>query len=176
MNLKELVKKQKILKIKINKTQQKIKTLKRKQLIELQNQKKIERKIRARILLRLGLIVEITNLNEYSINTILGHLFNFDKLSIIEIEELKKAGKILVDELDKFDEEQVNILTTTEKKARNHILIGYGALFEIAKLTEKELILLIGYCLNLYNKDDYYINDCEIKGKLYFLKNKRVKK
>ena len=95
---------------------------------------------------------------------------------MIEIEELKKVGKVLIDELDQFDEEQVNILTTTEKKARNHILIGYGALFEIAKLTEKELILLIGYCLNLYNKDDYYINDCEIKGKLYFLKNKRVKK
>lgn len=99
----------------------------------------------------------------------------FKELNIIEKEKLKEIGSSIFDEIETFDQKKVIYLTTDEKKARNHKLIGIGALFEIADLLNENLATLTGYCYSLHQKNNYYLNDCELMGKLYFLK-KGVKK
>lgn len=136
---------------------------------------KKQRRIRAKKLLKLGLAVEITNLTEYDINILLGHLFNFKNINIIEQEKLKKDGEHFFEELSKYDEQMAAALTTVEKKARNHNLISLGALFEIAKLTEVNLAVLIGFLNSLHEQKEYYLSQCNIQGKLYFLKREDLK-
>lgn len=170
MTLKELLKKQKILKLKIQKTTIQLKKVTRKEKLKQIKLRNEERRLRARILLKFGIIIEITSLNDYSKNILLGHLFNFSKLNPIEKSNFKNIGEKLFKELSTFDKEKTQVLTTIERKKRNHNLIAFGALFEIANILNNDIATLIGYCLSFYTKDQFYINDCEIKGKIYFLK------
>lgn len=147
-----------------------MKTLTRKEKIEEQKKRNNERKLRARILLKFGLVAEITYIIEYGTHIILGHLLKFQNISPLEKESLKNNGEKIFKEIEEHDKKTVITLTTEEKKARNHKLIGIGALFEIANLINVNLAVITGYCYSLHKKDQNYINDCNIKGKLYFLK------
>ena len=170
MTLKNLIKTHQILKRKLLESKKKIKTLTRKEKIEEQKKRNNERKLRARILLKFGLVAEITYIIEYGTHIILGHLLKFQNISPLEKESLKNNGEKIFKELEEHDKKTVITLTTEEKKARNHKLIGIGALFEIANLINVNLAVITGYCYSLHKKDQNYINDCNIKGKLYFLK------
>lgn len=112
----------------------------------------------------------MTNTFKYETNIILGHLFNFKNINIFEQEKYKKIGEDFLKDLTDYDSKIVRNLTTKEKKARNHKLISVGALFEIAKITEINLAILIGYLNSLHGKQEYYLSQCELDGKLYFLK------
>ena len=54
---------------------------------------KNQRKIRDKKALNLVIIFEITNTILYDENILLGHLFNFKKLNMIELDSLKKMRK-----------------------------------------------------------------------------------
>jgi hypothetical protein len=131
---------------------------------------KTQRKIREKKLLMLGIIFEITNTILYDENILLGHLFNFKNLNIIEIDLLKKNGEKTFEDLKNHDRKMVLNLSTEEKKARNHKLISVGALFEITNTMNFNLGLLIGFVDSLHSKNSYYLTQCELDGKLYFLK------
>ncbi len=88
-------------------------------------------------------------------------------------EKLKVYGEELLKEIDSHDEEAISDLTKEEKKARNHKLITYGALFEIARTTEVNLAVMLGYLDRLHGKENSYRNFCYQEGKIYFLKNKK---
>lgn len=112
----------------------------------------------------------MTNTFEYEDNVILGHLFNFKNINIFEQQKLKEMGENFLKELDDYDSNIARSLSTKEKKARNHKLITVGALFEIANVTEVNLAILIGYINSLHDKKEYYLSQCKLNGKLYFLK------
>lgn len=133
------------------------------------NQKN-QRKIRDKKLLMLGIIFEITNTILYDENILLGHLFNFKKLNMIELDSLKKDGEKTFEELKIHDKKMILHLSSEEKRARNHKLISIGALFEIAEITNVNLGLLIGFVNSLHSKKNYYLTQCELDGKLYFLR------
>ena len=117
----------------------------------------------------LGIIFEITNTILYDENILLGHLFNFKKLNMIELDSLKKDGEKTFEELKIHDKKMILHLSSEEKRARNHKLISIGALFEIAEITNINLGLLIGFVNSLHSKNNYYLTQCELDGKLYFI-------
>ena len=118
----------------------------------------------------LGIIFELTNTILYDENILLGHLFNFKNLNGIELDVLKKNGEKTFEDLKNHDRKMVLHLSSEEKKARNHKLISVGALFEITNTMNFNLGLLIGFVDSLHSKNSYYITQCELDGKLYFLK------
>lgn len=146
-------------------------TIKERQQQIWENKK--QRRARAKKLLRLGLALEVTQLFIYSQEIILGHLFQFKKVIPVDQEKLKIYGEEILKEIDSHDEEVISTLTREEKKARNHKLITYGALFEIAGVTEVNLAVMLGYLDRLHGKENTYRNFCYQEGRIYFLKNKK---
>ena len=126
--------------------------------------------MRDKKLLMLGIIFEITNTILYDENVLLGHLFNFKILNGIELDFFKREGEKIFKNLEEHDKKVVSYLSTEERKARNHKLISIGALFEITNIMDKNLAILIGFVNSLHSKDQYYLNQCELDGKLYFLR------
>lgn len=88
-------------------------------------------------------------------------------------EKFREHGEEILKEIDSYDEGIALHLTTKEKKARNHKLITYGALFEIAGVTEVNLAVMLGYLDRLHGKENTYRNFCYQEGKIYFLKNEK---
>ena len=86
-------------------------------------------------------------------------------------EKFKLYGEEILKEIDRHDEEVISTLTREEKKARNHKLINYGALFEIAGVTEVNLAVMLGYLDRLHGKENSYRIFCYQEGRIYFLKN-----
>lgn len=118
----------------------------------------------------LGIIFEVTNTIFYNENILLGHLFKFKNLNRIELDLLKEEGEKIFRDLNEYDRDIVSHLSTEERKARNHKLISIGALLEITEITDKNLAILMGFINLIHSKDKYYLNQCELDGKLYFLK------
>lgn len=134
---------------------------------------KKKRQERDRKLLLLGIILEITDLFIYEQEIILGHLFNFKKITPITYTKLKEIGSEILKKLDEYDDNIVLSLSTDEKKARNHKLISYGALFEIADLININLAILIGYAEQLHSENQHYFTRCYQDGKIYFIKKEK---
>lgn len=134
---------------------------------------KKKRQKRDRKLLLLGIILEITDLFIYEQEIILGHLFNFKKITPITYTKLKEIGSETLKKLDEYDDNIVLSLSTDEKKARNHKLISYGALFEIADLININLAILIGYAEQLHSENQHYFTRCYQDGKIYFIKKEK---
>lgn len=103
----------------------------------------------------------------------MGYLLQFKKVVPVNHEKLRVYGEEILKEIDSHDEEMISELTVKEKKARNHKLITYGALFEIAGVTEVNLAVMLGYLDILHGKDNSYRNFCYQEGRIYFLKNKK---
>lgn len=89
--------------------------LKKEKTVIWRNQKN-QRKIRDKKLLMLGIIFEITNTILYDENILLGHLFNFKKLNIIELDSLKKDGEKTFEMLKIHDKKMILHLSSEEKK------------------------------------------------------------
>jgi hypothetical protein len=129
-----------------------------------------KKQARSKELIRLGLLCEITDTIHIGQEILLGHLLQYKPLI-----EYKELGENLIKELQNNDTKKVINLDTKNKKSRNHDLITYGSLFEIAKLKDKNLAELGGYLKQIFKENEIYINQCDIVGKTYFLKLKQEK-
>ena len=131
------------------------------------------RQERARKLIKLGLICEITGVIELGQEIVLGHLIEFEK----KFNPLmKEKGNLLIERLQSYDQKKVDQIDFVDRKKRNHDLIIFGSLFEITALDNKRLSVLIGYLESLKEQSNIYINDCRLIGKTYFLQTKQQKK
>ncbi|MDO4689824.1 MAG: hypothetical protein Q4A58_00820 [Fusobacterium sp.] len=151
---------------------------KRKRYLQRKGKKK-ERILRARKLLKLGIIFEITLTKEYSTEVIVGHLLELNNKEN-EIEYFKYLGEKILSEIsiEKHDQKEVLFLDREEKKKRNHKLISLGALFEMTERLDYPLAVQIGYIDSLHSSTDTEMKVKEEKGKKYiekrrFLKNGR---
>lgn len=75
-------------------------------------------------------------------------------------------------------ERKLNGMNRSEEwRKRNHILIEYGALIEIAKLIGENKALLLGYLLNFHKLNDNEKQNLKINGIIEFesRKNKKEK-
>ena len=138
--------------------------------------KRIERIERARKLLRLGILFEMTSTDIYSIELIIGYLLELKEKKIYEIGALKYYGNKLLTEnsIEKHDQKEVIFLDTKEKKKRNHKLISLGALFEITLTDNFSIAVLISYLENLHSLKEKDFIFYQENGENY-LKNRRRK-
>ncbi|MDR1831827.1 MAG: conjugal transfer protein TraD [Fusobacteriaceae bacterium] len=129
------------------------------------------KRLRTKKLIRLGLLCELTGIIYLPQELVLGHLMNFNRtFTPTMIDE----GKRIFESLDQYDSTKANSLTTDDRRHRNHDLITFGALFEIANL-DKPLNVLAGYLTQITTSDQYYKNTCILEGTTYFLKLKQEK-
>ena len=161
---------------KIHKLKYNISLLKSKKKAKEKSESKKKRIERARKLLRLGILFEMTSTDVYSIELIIGYLLELKEKKIYEIGALKYYGnKILTDNsIEKHDRREVIFLDTEEKKKRNHKLISLGALFEMTLTDTFSIAVLISYLENLHSLKDKDFIFYEENGENY-LKNRRIK-
>lgn len=148
---------------------------KRKRYLQKKEQKR-ERIERARRLLKLGIIFEITFTTIYPIELIVGHLLELRNMQQDKIEDFRYLGEKILSEnsIEKYDQEEIIFLNREERKARNHKLISLGALFEMTKTLYYPLAVQVGYIENLHLLNTEEREDKEKKGKEY-IDNRRLK-
>ena len=141
---------------KIHKIKRKIAVLKKQKRFKENKEKKKIRIERARRLLKLGIIFEITLADIYSIELIVGYLSELKDKSQAELEIIKFNGnKILAEiSIDTHDKKAVIFLSRDERKARNHKLISLGALFEMTNTEYYPLNVQVGYIESLHLLDE----------------------
>lgn len=142
--------------LKIHKLNVRIAKLKKRKRFQEQKERNKIRRERANKLLKLGLIFEFTMTDIYSVEIIVGYLEFFKKISTEELEYLKYCGNKLLKEqsLEVHDKEEIVLLDTSERKARNHKLISLGALFEKTKTDKFSLAEQIGYIDKLHSLEN----------------------
>lgn len=133
---------------------------------------KEKRKERAKKLLRLGIVLELTNVIKYEKEIILGYLCKLKDATIFERNKFIQVGDKILGRIEELDSKKINELSYIDIKARNHFLITRGALFEIAEVDEK-LNVILGFLLELSEKNESYITRCYQEGALYFIKKGR---
>ena len=161
---------------KIHKIKRKIAVLKKQKRFKENKEKKKIRIERARRLLKLGIIFEITLADIYSIELIVGYLSELKDKSQAELEIIKFNGnKILAEiSIDTHDKKEVIFLSRDERKARNHKLISLGALFEMTNTEYYPLNVQVGYIENLHLLDEEQGAYYKEKGNNFMIK-RRIK-
>lgn len=161
---------------KIHKLKYNISLLRSRKKAQEKSENKKKRRERARKLLRLGILFEMTSTDIYSTELIIGYLLELKEKKIYEIGALKYYGnKILIENsIEKHDQRKVIFLDTDEKKRRNHKLISLGALFEMTLTDTFSIAVLISYLENLHSLNDKEFDSYQENGKEY-LKNRRKK-
>lgn len=161
---------------KIHKLKYNISLLKSRKKAQKKSESKKKRIERARKLLRLGILFEMTSTDIYSTELIIGYLLELKEKKIYEIGALKYYGnKILIENsIEKHDQRKVIFLDTNEKKRRNHKLISLGALFEMTLTDTFSIAVLISYLENLHSLNDKEFDSYQENGEEY-LKNRRKK-
>ena len=161
---------------KIHKIKRKIAVLKKQKRFKESKEKKKIRIERARRLLKLGIIFEITLANIYSIELIVGYLSELKDKSQAELEIIKFNGnKILAEiSIDTHDKKEVIFLSRDERKARNHKLISLGALFEMTNTEYYPLNVQVGYIESLHLLDEEQGAYYKEKGNNFMIK-RRIK-
>lgn len=161
---------------KIHKIKRKIAVLKKQKRFKESKEKKKIRIERARRLLKLGIIFEITLANIYSIELIVGYLSELKDKSQTELEIIKFNGnKILAEiSIDTHDKKEVIFLSRDERKARNHKLISLGALFEMTNTEYYPLNVQVGYIESLHLLDEEQGAYYKEKGNNFMIK-RRIK-
>ncbi len=164
-------------KLKIHKLKRRIRSLESKKRLQIKKAAKTKRIERARKLLKLGIIFEITMTEVYSIELIVGYLKNLNTKSYEELEYFRYLGnKVLNDiSIEKHDKDEVVFLNTEERRKRNHKLISMGALFEMTDRDKLELAIQVGYIEEIHQLKEQEIKKLEILGK-QFLDDRRQKK
>lgn len=161
---------------KIHKLKYNISLLKSRKKAQKKSESKKKRIERARKLLRLGILFEMTSTDIYSTELIIGYLLELKEKKIYEIGTLKYYGNKLLTEnsIEKHDQKEVIFLDTEEKKKRNHKLISLGALFEMTLTDTFSIAVLISYLENLHSLKDKDFVFCKENGENY-LKRRRLK-
>ena len=161
---------------KIHKIKRKIAVLKKQKRFKENKEKRKIRIERARRLLKLGIIFEITLANIYSIELIVGYLSELKDKSQAELEIIKFNGnKILAEiSIDTHDKKEVIFLSRDERKARNHKLISLGALFEMTNTEYYPLNVQVGYIESLHLLDEEQGAYYKEKGNNFMIK-RRIK-
>ncbi|RRD38371.1 hypothetical protein EII28_01740 [Fusobacterium nucleatum] len=161
---------------KIHKLKYNISLFKSRKKAQEKSESKKKRIERARKLLRLGILFEMTSTDIYSIELIIGYLLELKEKKIYEIGALKYYGNKLLTEnsIEKHDQKEVIFLDTKEKKKRNHKLISLGALFEITLTDNFYIAVLISYLENLHSLKEKDFIFYQENGENY-LKNRRRK-
>jgi len=161
---------------KIHKLKYNISLFKSRKKAQEKSESKKKRIERARKLLRLGILFEMTSTDIYSIELIIGYLLELKEKKIYEIGALKYYGNKLLTEnsIEKYDQKEVIFLDTEEKKKRNHKLISLGALFEITLTDNFSIAVLISYLENLHSLKEKDFIFYQENGENY-LKNRRRK-
>ena len=159
---------------KIHKLKRKIVVLEKQKRFKENKEKKKIRIERARKLLKLGIIFEITLANIYSIELIVGYLSELKDKSQAELEIIKFNGnKILAEiSIDTHDKKEVIFLSRDERKARNHKLISLGALFEMTNTDFYPLNIQVGYIESLHLLDEEEETYYKEKGNNFILKRR----
>ena len=158
---------------KIHKLKYNISLLKsRKKTIEKSKNKKL-RIERARKLLKLGILFEMTSTDIYPIELIIGYLLELREKKTYEIGTLKYYGNKILTEIsiEKHDKKEILFLDTEEKRKRNHKLISLGALFEMTSTDNFSTELIIGYLLELKEKKIYEIGALKYYGNKILTEN-----
>ena len=161
---------------KIHKLKYNISLLKsRKKTIEKSKNKKL-RIERARKLLKLGILFEMTSTDIYPIELIIGYLLELREKKTYEIGTLKYYGNKILTEIsiEKHDKKEILFLDTEEKRKRNHKLISLGALFEMTSTDNFSIAVLISYLENLHSLKEKDFIFYQENGENY-LKNRRAK-
>ena len=161
---------------KIHKIKRKIAVLKKQKRFKENKEKKKIRIERARRLLKLGIIFEITLANIYSIELIVGYLSELKDKSQAELEIIKFNGnKILAEiSIDTHDKKEVIFLSRDERKARNHKLISLGALFEMTNTEYYPSNVQVRYIESLHLLDEEQGAYYKEKGNNFMIK-RRIK-
>ena len=161
---------------KIHKLKYNISLLRSRKKAQEKSENKKKRRERAKKLLRLGILFEMTSTDIYSTELIIGYLLELKEKKIYEIGALKYYGnKILTENsIKKHDQRKVIFLDTDEKKKRNHKLISLGALFEMTSTDTFSIAVLISYLENLHSLNDKEFDSYQKNGEEY-LKNRRKK-
>lgn len=164
-------------KLKIHKLKRRIAILESKKKLQIKKATKTKRIERARKLLKLGIIFEITMTEVYSIELIVGYLKSLDTKSYEELEYFRYLGNKVLDDIsiEKHDKNEVVFLSTEERRKRNHKLISMGALFEMTDTDKLELVIQVGYIEEIHELKEQEIKKLEILGK-QFLDNRRKEK
>jgi len=159
---------------KIHKIKRKIAVLKKQKRFKENKEKKKIRIERARRLLKLGIIFEITLADIYSIELIVGYLSELKDKSQAELEIIKFNGnKILAEiSIDTHDKKEVIFLSRDERKARNHKLISLGALFEMTNTEYYPLNVQVGYIESLHLLDEEQKTYYKEKGNNFIIKRR----
>ena len=150
---------------KIHKLKYNISLLKSRKKAQKKSESKKKRIERARKLLRLGILFEMTSTDIYSIELIIGYLLELKEKKIYEIGALKYYGNKLLTEnsIEKHDQKEVIFLDTEEKKKRNN------------KLTDNfSIAVLISYLENLHSLKEKDFIFYQENGENY-IKNRRRK-
>ena len=118
--------------------------------------------------------MEITGLLLYNKEIILGYFFKIE-INSLDLKNLENIGFPFIKKLKKYDNDQIISLTTLEIKKRNSFLIKRGALTEIAKIDNLNLLVLTGifFSFNYTNIDNHLY--FQQKGLEYFFKKLKIK-
>lgn len=159
---------------KIHNLKRKIAVLKKQKKFKENKEKKKIRIERARRLLKLGIIFEITLADIYSIELIIGYLSELKNRSQAELEIIKFSGNKILTEtsIESHDKKEVIFLSRDERKARNHKLISLGALFEMTDTEFYPLNIQVGYIENLHLLDEKQKIHYKEKGNNFILKRR----
>ena len=159
---------------KIHKIKRKIAVLKKQKRFKENKEKRKIRIERARRLLKLGIIFEITLADIYSIELIVGYLSELKDRSQAELEIIKFNGnKILAEiSIETYDKKEVIFLSRDERKARNHKLISLGALFEMTNTEYYPLNIQVGYIESLHLLDEEEKTYYKEKGNNFIIKRR----
>ena len=159
---------------KIHNLKRKIAVLKKQKKFKENKEKKKIRIERARRLLKLGIIFEITLADIYSIELIVGYLSELKNKSQAELEIIKFSGNKILKEvsIDTHDKKEVIFLSRDERKARNHKLISLGALFEMTNTEFYPLNIQVGYIESLHLLNDEQKIYYKEKGSNFILKRR----
>lgn len=157
---------------------EKIKQSNRKLQIESSKLKKKgqkeQRKIRARDLLMIGLLIEKGGILNFEKEILLGYFMEFKKINSMEYRELQRRGQTLFQikrNIDDFKE-----LTYMERKEKAHNLISVGALLEIVKLEKEDKNFLLGYFNKLLEVDSYSLTRYFQIGSVELMRRKSERK
>lgn len=159
---------------KIHKLKKKIAILEKQKRFKENKEKKKIRIERARRLLKLGIIFEITLADIYSIELIVGYLSELKGKTQAELEIIKFSGNKILTEtsIEGHDKKEVIFLGRDERKARNHKLISLGALFEMTDTEFYPLNIQVGYIESMHLLDEEQKIYYKEKGSNFILKRR----
>lgn len=184
--VKKLDKKIKKLTKKMEAINEKAKKKKRAERLKQIRANKLKRKKRAVHLFILGNLFKSSEMDQIDEETLIGYCLSFQKINPLKKEQYKIIGKQISAEKqierDKRREEFKNSFRENTGQTRSFTnkeysrMIKLGAIFEMTKIDNIPLEILIGFILDFKNKTNVDKNNFYLDGKLFKLKKEKEKK